>query len=178
MSKVKKICFAVSIICIFVFSILAVIIHFSAKTSLYPVVYLNNDFCIKVELPIDWKNYAVFYKKAWIGDPTGILDEKQIDLGNQIVIRSPKWTKSKPTQDILINIFNIREWTHSTPDVSLDVFRYNNNQGPVADTEIARNSEYVFSIPSRFDIYELDGVKEVQKIVFGNNRNITAFSIN
>lgn len=178
MSKVKKISFAVSIMCIFVFSILAIIIHFSAKTSLYPVVYLNNDFGIKVELPIDWENYTVFYKKAWIGDPTGILDEKQINLGNQIVIRSPKWTKSKPTQDILINIFNIREWTQSTPDVSLDVFRYNNNQGPVAATEIARNSEYVFSIPSRFDIDELDCVKEVQKIVFGNNRNITAYSIN
>ncbi len=178
MSKLKKIFFAVPIMCIFVFGILAVIIHFSAKTSLYPVVYLNNDFGLKVELPIDWKNYTVFYKKAWIGDPTGILDEKQINLGNQIVLRNPKWTKSKPTQDILINIFNIREWTHGTPDVSLDVFRLNNNQGPVANTEIARNSEYVFSVPSRFDIDELDGVKEVQKIVFGSNRNITAFSIN
>ena len=145
MSKVKKISFAVSIMCIFVFSILAIIIHFSAKTSLYPVVYLNNDFGIKVELPIDWENYTVFYKKAWIGDPTGILDEKQINLGNQIVIRSPKWTKCKPTQDILINIFNIREWTQSTPDVSLDVFRYNNNQGPVAATEIAETQNMFFN---------------------------------
>ena len=178
MSKLKKILTAVLIICIFIFSMLTVIIRLNEKTSPYPVVYLNNDFGLKVELPVNWKKYTVFYKKAWIGDPTGILDEKQIKLGNQIVLRSPKWTKNKPTQDILINIFNIREWTHSAPDISLDVFRYNNNQGPVANAETARNSEYVFSVPSRFNINELDGDKEVQSVVFGKNRNITAFSIN
>lgn len=140
----------------------------SASSSTAPagIVYENKKYGLHVALPSDWKGYKVLTQK-WaafkVSDPAG----RDSVFGPELVIRNPKWTQAKPYQDIPIMIFTASEWDQ----LSCDVLHI--GAAPVGPRELAKNLNYVFALPARYNYAFPAGYEEVDRLI--DSGAVTAF---
>lgn len=138
----------------------------SSRAPAGSVVYENKKYGLHVALPSDWKGYKVLAQK-WaafkVSDPSG----GDSVFGPELVIRNPKWTQAKPYQDIPIMIFTTSEWDQ----VSRDVLHI--GAAPVGPRELAKNLNYVFALPARYNYAFPAGYEEVDRLI--DSGAVTAF---
>ncbi len=120
------------------------------------VVYDNNEYGFKVNLPNSWKGYTIV-NDEWEGMGIGTGTVKE--TGPLISIRHPLWTEENPYQDIPIMVFTIRQWNAMNKD------EFHIGAAPINPSELARNSKYVFALPARYNFSYLTGFEEVQEII-------------
>jgi beta-lactamase regulating signal transducer with metallopeptidase domain len=123
------------------------------------IVYKNTDYGFDFTLPKDWKGYKVVTEQ-WKGTPVGDTQQPEI-TGPQVLIRSPKWTKENPTQDIPIMVFTIDQFNAVAQE------KYAVSAAPIPPSELGRNSVYVFALPARYNYAFLPGYEQVEQILSG-----------
>ena len=121
------------------------------------LLYTNIDYGFAFKLPYDWLDYTVVTQE-WQGAYDDGSAKPGIS-GPQLLLRSPKWTKDNPTQDIPIMVFTLRQWN----DVISEALSV--SAAPVPPTELGRNSFYVFALPARYNFAYLPGYEDVEKII-------------
>lgn len=138
--------------------------HLRAQTSNIEVlsshvVYKNTQYGFDFILPENWKGYSIA-NEQWKGTP---LDSTQkiAPAGPQVLIRSPKWTKQNPTQDIPIMVFKLQQWQE------LQQNKFSVSAAPIPPSELGQNSKYVFALPPRYNFAFLPGYQEVEQILQG-----------
>jgi hypothetical protein len=77
------------------------------------------------------------------------------------LIRNPKWTAAKKYQDIPIMVFTIGQWD------SMMRQEYSVGAAPIPPSELARNAQFVFALPARYNYAFPEGYKEVDEILQG-----------
>jgi len=114
----------------------------TVASSSYPLRYKNAEYGFTVSLPNDWYGFSTV-TATWKGwDAADVVTER----GPLIILRNPRWAIQAPYQDIPIKVFTIKQWD-----------RMNQSQGGFStaaggvEYEFFRNSEYVFSVHSRFN---------------------------
>jgi hypothetical protein len=122
------------------------------------VVYSNTLYGFTFTLPISWKGYTVV-KDSWKGTDT--TTNKTVQTGSLILIRNPKWTAAKKYQDIPIMVFTIGQWD------SMMRQEYSVGAAPIPPSELARNAQFVFALPARYNYAFPEGYKEVDEILQG-----------
>jgi hypothetical protein len=122
------------------------------------VVYTNNRYGFRFNLPASWKGYSIV-EKEW-GGSSG-LEGSPEEHGPMIVIRHPLNTKDNPREDIPIMVFTHKQWS------DVDSGEINVSAAPFGPGEIGRNTRYVFATPPRFYYDFADGWEEVIKILDG-----------
>ena len=125
------------------------------------IVYKNPKYGIRVKLPKSWKGYKVTIRQ-WGGGGTGPDGEELVEQGPEIVIQHPKSTEEHPRQDIPIMVFTMRQWElveHGPVAVSA---------APIGPGELARSCRYVFALPPRYNYAEVEGVDEVNMILYSD----------
>lgn len=109
-----------------------------------PIIYRNTQYGFSLDLLASWKGYTVIVSN-WEGY---IDDEIKGDVvsytGPKIIVRHPKWTTSKPYQDIPIMVFTLEQWDL----YSRGLFMV--SSAGVSAPEIGRNNVYVFATPPRW----------------------------
>jgi hypothetical protein len=138
------------------------------QTTVSPTEYKNTEFGFGVSLPQSWVGYTVV-ESTWAG--YGLKkdgNEQMITEGGPLVsVRHPQWTASVPRQDIPVMVFTIQQWN----DMQADKFHI--GAAPINPSELARNSEYVFALPARYNFAYLPGYEEVDQIV--QSKSVKAF---
>jgi|GEM_PF-4056696 len=121
------------------------------------LTYNNDEYGFKVNLPYSWKGYIII-NDTWEGiDFTEI--EEIVETGPIIYIRHPLWTDEDPRQDIPIMVFTFDQWSAMYDD------EFHIGIAPANPSELARNSEYVFALPARYNFSFLTGYEEVEDII-------------
>lgn len=119
--------------------------------------YQNQQYDFQFTLPNSWQGYSIV-EQNWTGTPLD-SDKSQTIKGPEILIRHPQWTTANPRQDIPVMIFNPAQWDLVQQEkIALGA-------APVGPTEIARNDNYIFAIPARYNFAFLAGFEEVEKII-------------
>ena len=116
---------------------------------------------------MSWKGYTIVDSK-WEGssvDSSG--QNKTTETGPEIKIRHPEWTEQNPREDIPIMIFTLAQWN----DLQADKFHI--GAAPINPSELARNSQYVFALPARYNFDFLTGYEEVDAILKTNPLHAT-----
>jgi hypothetical protein len=122
------------------------------------VVYSNTLYGFTFTLPMDWKGFTVV-NDSWKGTDT--TTNKTVQTGSLILIRNPKWTAAKKYQDIPIMVFTIGQWD------SMMRQEYSVGAAPIPPSELARNAQFVFALPARYNYAFPEGYKEVDEILQG-----------
>lgn len=124
------------------------------------IVYKNTQYGFKFSLPQSWKGYSIVSSK-WDGVAVGNQQavETIVETGPLISIRHPQWTSSKPRQDIPIMVFTLSQWN------SLQQGKFHIGAAPIGPSELARNSNYVFALPARYNFAFPVGYQEVEQIL-------------
>lgn len=121
------------------------------------LLYTNKQYGFTFTLPVSWTGFKIV-ESEWSGmadDGSGRITEK----GPFLSIRSPKWTKAKPYQDIPIMVFTIKQWD-AVQSEQIVV-----SAAPVPPSELGRNKSYVFALPARYNFAFPSGYEEVEKIL-------------
>lgn len=130
------------------------------------VVYINTEYGFTFSLPLDWKGYSIV-KNTWKGYPLNSATTEE--AGPTLLLRNPNWTPAKHYEDIPIMIFTIPEWnSYVAEDFSVSA-------APIPASEIARNDEYVFALPPRWDYDFSEGYQEAQNIL--NTKPLYPFNL-
>jgi len=124
-------------------------------------VYKNDKYGFEFNLPDTWKGYSIVEDK-WEGNPLKDSVNKDILSGPVIKIRHPKWTEAKQRQDIPIMIFTVEQWE------TLQKGEFSVGAAPILPKELGKNSEYVFTLPARYNYEFLEGYEEVESILENN----------
>ena len=125
-------------------------------TTATTLVYRNTQYGFCFLLPESWRGYTIVADK-WNGT---VLDTQQKEDGPQLLIRSPKWTRDDPYQDIPIMIFTPGQWKIVAAD-NMAV-----SAAPIGPAELGRNESYVFALPPRWIGFEdAKGIDEVQTLM-------------
>lgn len=127
----------------------------TVETSL---TYSNTLYGFTFTLPLDWKGYTVV-NDSWQGYDIG--STKTVQTGSLILIRNPLWTAAKKYQDIPIMVFTIGQWD------SMIRQEYTVSAAPIPPSELARNAQFVFALPARYNYAFPEGYKEVDEILQG-----------
>jgi hypothetical protein len=119
------------------------------------ITYKNAQYGFTFSLPSKWQGYYIV-ETTWQG---AALTNGFATSGPKILIRNPKWTAAAPYEDLPVMIFTISQWkAYLAEDFSVSA-------APIKASELARNSEYVFALPPRWDFdYSLE-YKEAQDII-------------
>lgn len=126
------------------------------------VIYKNTKYSFSFSLPESWKDYKIVENK-WEGlSLEDLASSKIAETGPIINIRHPQWTSQKPRQDIPIMIFTLNQWD------SLQQEKFHIGAAPVGPKELARNTEYVFALPARYNYAFPAGYEEVENILKGS----------
>lgn len=121
-----------------------------------PILYQNTRYGFCFRLPADWKDYTII-AETWRGT---VLDTQKTESGPELLIRSSKWTKDSPWQDIPIMIFRPTQWKLVEAD-NLAV-----SAAPIGPDEVGRNKNYVFALPPRWiGFTDAGGQDEVQALM-------------
>ncbi len=118
--------------------------------------YRNNTYGFLIPLPESWRGYSV--------------SEQAKDSYLEIRIMHPQSTSQNPRMDIPVLVVPIATWNKWYPA---------NGEGnhpfaaPIAATERARNTRYVFATAPRYNYAFASGYEEVEEIV----QKITALNI-
>jgi hypothetical protein len=129
------------------------------------LVYNNRDYGFDFTLPISWQGYSVV-KTVWKGTP---LTNTSTQSGPKILIRNPKWTESKPYEDMPVLVFTSAQWA------SYQKENFFISAAPIKASELGANNKYIFALPARWDFDYSEGYKEAQYIIKGNP--LRAFNI-
>lgn len=122
------------------------------------LTYSNTMYGFTFTLPLDWKGYTVV-NDSWRGyDPN---TNKTVQSGSLILIRNPKWTAAKKYQDIPIMVFTIGQWD------SMIRQEFTVSAAPIPPSELARNAQFVFALPARYNYAFPEGYQEVEQILQG-----------
>lgn len=128
------------------------------------IVYSNTLYGFTFTLPLDWKGYTVV-NDSWRGyDPNTNMT---VQTGSLILIRNPQWTAAKKMQDIPIMVFTIGQWD------SLIREEYAVSPAPIPPSELARNAQFVFALPARYNYAFPEGYQEVDEILQGKPLHTT-----
>lgn len=130
--------------------------------------YQNTQYGFSVSLPASWAGYTVVMD-TWKGDSldaNGNMTQGTVS-GPFISIRNPLWTAADPHQDIPIYVFTIQQWN----DMQADKFHI--GAAPINPSELARNANYVFALPARYNFAYQTGYEEVQQVI--DAKSVTAF---
>jgi hypothetical protein len=124
------------------------------------VVYKNRKYGFKLDLPKTWKGYTVLVS-TWEG---GVPEDElgnfvMAESGPLISIRDPLWSEQDPRQDIPIMVFTHAQWALIEDD------RLIISAAPIGPSEIARNSNYVFATPPRYNYALATGWQEVAQLI-------------
>ena len=127
------------------------------------ILYRNTQFSFCFVLPAAWKGYRILGEN-WEGAP--ISKEASTDdsgasmnFGTKIVIRHPRWTEDTPYEDIPILIFTHREWKQVHKE------KLSLGAAPIGPEELARNRQYIFALPARYNFDYSEGWEEVDKLL-------------
>jgi hypothetical protein len=125
--------------------------------------YENAEYGFSAALPADWEGNTVIVA-AWEGDHHDENGESDgTETGPSISIRHPSWTEADPYQDIPIMIFTLGQWEETqSEDAILTV-----GAAPFPPRELARNANYVFALPARYNFAYPRGFEQVEKIIKG-----------
>ena len=111
------------------------------------VVYRNTQYGFDFFLPDNWQGYSVV-STTWQG--TALVGTATVS-GHKLLIRNPKWTTAAPYEDLPVLIFTVTEWE------AYQAGTFSISAAPFPATQLARNSQYVFALPPRWDFdYSLD----------------------
>lgn len=127
------------------------------------IVYQNTEYGFNFTLPESWKGYTIVTDK-WKGMSSEDSQEKVVETGPMISIRHPLWTSTKPRQDIPIMVFTLKQWNLMNQQGGFHI-----GAAPVDPGELARNSQYVFALPARYNFAYPTGFEEVEKIINSNS---------
>lgn len=149
----------------FIFSIGLLIVVASMGTwymntvSTEDVVYRNNTYRFLVDLPENWRGYSISLDQ-WTGDAINDqLGEKPYTTGPVVSIHNPKWTKEILYQDIPVMVFTLAQWD------DLQAEKFHIGAAPINPSELARNAQYVFALPARYNFAYPPGYEEVEAIL-------------
>jgi hypothetical protein len=134
-------------------------VSLGAYERLNQIEYKNTQYGFNFSLPLSWNNYKIIVDKwegLFIGGTQG---EMVVETGPMILIRHPQWTKEKPRQDIPIMVFTISQWNKLKKD------EFHIGAAPIGPSELARNNQYVFTLPARYNFAFLTGYEEVENIL-------------
>ena len=136
---------------------------FGAVPSGTGTKYENTGYGFSVTLPADWEGYTVVVSE-WEGnsfDEDGKADGTE--TGPFISIRHPSWTEEDPYQDIPIMVFTHKQGEKALSESEELVI----GAAPFPPSELARNGNYVFALPARYNFAYPRGFEEVDKIIRG-----------
>ncbi|MFC4410103.1 hypothetical protein ACFOZY_06580 [Chungangia koreensis] len=122
------------------------------------IFYENDKYGFLFKLPAGWKDYSIV-EDEWKGVST---NGEVIETGPIISIRHPEWTPENPRQDIPIMILNLEQWELMQSD------EFHIGAAPIRPRELARNVQYVFALPARYNFAFPTGYEEVEKIIESN----------
>ncbi len=125
------------------------------------VQYRNEQFGLLVELPDNWRGFTTNNQPEDIYDVTGTVTTNNgvVATFPTIQIRHPLFTLEKPQQDIPVMVFTVDQWEHIMAE------EWFVGAAPIPPTELARNSQYVFALPARYNYAFPEGHEEVEQIL-------------
>lgn len=129
-----------------------------SSASASAVVYANAKYGLRVALPAGWKGFTVLTQQ-WSAFRTSDPTASDSVFGPEIALRNPKWTKSKPYQDIPILVFTSAQWKQFEQD------KLHIGAAPIGPRKLAANSKYVFALPARYNFAFPAGYEEVERII-------------
>jgi hypothetical protein len=134
------------------------------KDPTVPVRYYNAQYDFTFFLPASWRGYSVLHKE-WQG--TIYVREKDetvvVATGPVLVFRHPKWTASKPYQDMTIVIYTRSQWYNER----LGEGGCNYFAGGTM-VEVCHNASYVFAMSTQEAKGEDNGWQDTSVIVSQN----------
>ena len=130
----------------------------STPTATTSITYANTQFGFTFTLPSSWSGYTIV-NGTWQGWSSA--SGEVVQTGPLLSIRHPLWSAAKTRQDIPILIYTLAQWTA----LGMDVF--NMGAAPIPPSELARNANYVFALPARYNYAFPTGYKEVDQILQG-----------
>lgn len=124
---------------------------------LFTIGYHNNAYGFRLMLPADWSGYRV-EMKTWTGDWSGSRSDP-VPTGPYLVIHHPRSTPERPRQEIPFEIYTTDQWALRVAG------QYSVGAAGVLGLETARNSQYVFNLPPRFNYAFPEGWEDVDLIL-------------
>ncbi|WP_326909765.1 stalk domain-containing protein [Sedimentibacter sp. MB31-C6] len=130
-------------------------------------IYNNKEYGFYFTLPESWQGYSIVEDK-WEG--VSLIDSKENQSGSIIYIRHPEWAEENPRQDIPVMLFTQEQWK------SLNNGDFSVGAAPIMPSKLGENSEYVFTLPARYNYEFLTGFEEVEDIL--ENNPLQTFEVN
>ena len=127
----------------------------AATTS---ITYTNTQYGFTFTLPSSWAGYTIVMS-TWQGWSSA--SGKVVQTGTLLFIRHPLWSSVNKRQDIPILVYSLAQWT------ALGKEAFNMGAAPIPPSELARNANYVFALPARYNYAFPTGYKEVDQILQG-----------
>ena len=122
------------------------------------IMYRNTKYGFTFTLPLSWTGYTIV-NGTWQGWSSA--SGKVVQTGPLLSIRHPLWTTANNRQDIPILIYTLPQWTALGNEV------FNMGAAPIPPSELARNANYVFALPARYNYAFPTGYQEVEQILQG-----------
>jgi hypothetical protein len=122
-----------------------------------PVAYENTRYGFCFYLPKTWEGFSIV-EEQWDGTNNG----KTVEIGPQLLIRHPDWTREAPRQDIPIMVFTLEQWN------ALQKGKFSVSAAPIGPSKLGSNSSYVFALPARYNYAFQIGFEEVEEILKRN----------
>ncbi|MEK7514882.1 MAG: hypothetical protein AAB608_00675 [Patescibacteria group bacterium] len=120
------------------------------------IAYTNSDYGFALALPQSWNDFTVVKGTREVRDiATGLV----VGSAPTVAIRHPKWTEAVPRQDVPVDVYTLAQWE------GIAAGKYSVGAAPMAPTELARSSRYVFALPARYNYAFPAGFEEVETIL-------------
>lgn len=123
-----------------------------------PMLYSNRQYGFSFQLPESWRGYTII-SGQWEGFAAEPPSNTPVGTGPLLSIRHPQWTVDNPRQDIPIMVFTLSQWN------SLQQGDFHIGAAPMGPKELARNKQYVFALPVRYNFAFPTGYEEVEQIL-------------
>ncbi len=129
-----------------------------------PLRYHDTKSGFTFYLPDSWSGYSVLHKE-WHGTTYVPAKDEAVTVarGPVLVFRHPKWTASKPYQDMTVVVYTRSQWHAERQGVGSCTYFAGGTM-----VEIGHNRNYVFAMSTHEGKAELEGWREVNQIVSQN----------
>lgn len=124
------------------------------------VQYEDTQYGFRVSLPDSWRDFKI-QQETWTAYVPGQNGNVTVGTGPQIEIVHPLSTADIPRQNIPIMVFTYADWDHLQRD------EWHIGAAPFNPTELARNNQYIFALPARYNYAFPTGYQEVERILQG-----------